>query len=161
MADRLTPEKRSWNMSRIRSKDTAPERLVRSSLHRMGYRFSLRRRDLPGRPDIVLSKYRIAIFVHGCFWHRHAGCKYAYMPKSRVGFWRRKFADNTRRDEEVAREYRRLGWRRFVIWECEAQKPAWVRRLAKVTGRSLAGERRHSISPVQRLQTSVPGRGSF
>ncbi|MBU1162905.1 MAG: DNA mismatch endonuclease Vsr, partial [Proteobacteria bacterium] len=86
--DIISKEKRSWNMSRIRGKDTKPEIIVRSMLHRMGYRFRLHRKDLPGKPDIVLPKYKTVIFVHGCFWHRHKGCKYAYTPKSRVKFWK-------------------------------------------------------------------------
>ena len=89
--DTLSPERRSWNMSRIRSRDTKPEVVVRSLLHGMGYRFRLHRRDLPGRPDIVLPKYKIAVFVNGCFWHRHEGCRYAYSPKTRTDFWRAKF----------------------------------------------------------------------
>ena len=120
MTDRLTPEHRSWNMSRIRNRDTAPEKIVRSLLHRMGYRFRLHRRDLPGSPDIVLPKYRTVIFVHGCFWHRHKGCKFAYMPKSRPEFWQNKFDTNVERDRRVKRELKKLGWRVIVIWECEA-----------------------------------------
>ena len=94
MVDNLTQEKRSWNMSRIKDKNTKPELVVRSILHRMGYRFRLHRKDLPGKPDIVLPKYKTVIFVHGCFWHRHKGCKYAYQPKSRVDFWQKKFKGN-------------------------------------------------------------------
>jgi len=86
--DNLTKEKRSWNMSRIKGKDTKPELYVRSILHSLGYRFRLHRKDLPGKPDIVLPKYQTVIFVHGCFWHRHQGCKLAYNPKSRIYFYR-------------------------------------------------------------------------
>src|SRR6266404_7469753 len=85
--DRLTAERRSWNMSRIRGRDTKPEREVRSLLHRLGFRFSLKRHDLPGRPDIVLSRYSTAIFVHGCFWHRHKNCRNSVVPKTRRAFW--------------------------------------------------------------------------
>lgn len=106
-------------MSRIRGKDTTPEVAVRSALHRLGYRFRLHRRDLPGRPDIVLPKHGTVIFVHGCFWHRHARCRYAYTPKSRVEFWQRKFQQNVERDRRVQRELRRLGWKVIVVWECE------------------------------------------
>ncbi|MDO9541304.1 MAG: hypothetical protein Q7J98_03160 [Kiritimatiellia bacterium] len=84
MTDILTPGKRSWNMSRIRDKNTKPEKIVRSALHRMGFRFSLHRKDLSGKPDIVLPKHRTVVFVHGCFWHRHKNCKYAYTPKSSI-----------------------------------------------------------------------------
>lgn len=119
MTDRLTAEERSRNMSRIRCRDTTPELRVRSTIHRMGYRFSLRRSDLPGKPDIVLPKYQTVILVHGCFWHRHAGCKYTYTPKSRIKFWQKKFEDNMRRDRQVRRKLRALGWRVIVVWECQ------------------------------------------
>ena len=119
MADRLSKEKRGWNMSRIRSKDTKPELLVRSLLHRMGYRFRLHRKDLPGCPDIVLPKYKTVIFVHGCYWHRHKGCKYAYTPKSRIEFWQKKFQGNIERDRKHQRDLKKLGWKVLIIWECE------------------------------------------
>jgi len=121
MADRITKAHRSWNMSRIRGRDTGPELVVRSILHRMGFRFRLHRKDLPGNPDIVLPKYHTVIFVHGCFWHRHPRCKFAYTPKSRVKFWKTKFESNVRRDKQVRRQLRKLGWNVIVIWECEAR----------------------------------------
>ncbi|NQU38916.1 MAG: DNA mismatch endonuclease Vsr [Lentisphaerae bacterium] len=117
--DSLSKERRSWNMSRIHGENTKPEILVRSLLHRMGYRFRLHRRDLPGKPDIVLPRYKAVVFVHGCFWHRHKGCKYAYMPKSRVNFWQKKFDENVERDARVKRELRKLGWRTITVWECQ------------------------------------------
>lgn len=117
--DRVSKTQRSWNMSRIRGHDTAPERLVRSSLHRMGLRFRLQGLRLPGKPDVVLTRHRIAIFVHGCFWHRHPGCKYTYVPKSHKEFWSSKFAANRARDRRVCRQLRVLGWRTVVIWECD------------------------------------------
>ena len=133
MADRLTRERRSWNLSRLRSRDTAPEKQVRSALHRAGYRFRLHSKLLPGRPDIVLPKYRTVVFVHGCFWHRHTGCRYAYTPKSRVAFWNAKFESNVERDRRNARELRRLGWKVVTVWECEADRPQrWLRRLPSV-----------------------------
>jgi DNA mismatch endonuclease (patch repair protein) len=119
--DSLSREKRSWNMSRIRSKDTKPEMIVRSILHRMGYRFRLHDKKLPGAPDIVLAKYRTVIFVHGCFWHRHPKCKYAYIPKSRLGFWMEKFNKNIIRDKMRIQELKELGWQIIVIWECETR----------------------------------------
>jgi DNA mismatch endonuclease (patch repair protein) len=122
MVDSLSKEKRSWNMSRIRSKDTKPEKIVRSLLHRMGYRFRLHMQDLPGKPDVVLPKYKTVIFVHGCFWHRHPKCKYAYTPKSRIEFWEKKFADNIARFKIVKKELKHLQWNVFVIWECELSK---------------------------------------
>ena len=122
--DRISKTHRSWNMSRIKSRDTGPELVVRSWLHRHGFRFRVHRRDLPGTPDIVLPKYKTVIFVHGCFWHRHRGCKYAYTPKSRKGFWERKFADNARRDQFVTSQLRGFGWIVMVVWECEIATPA-------------------------------------
>lgn len=106
-------------MSRIRGRNTSPERLVRSVLHRMGYRFRLHGRDLPGRPDIVLPKHRTVVFVHGCFWHRHPRCRFAYTPKTRVGFWTGKFEENIERDRRVRRRLRNLGWHVIVVWECQ------------------------------------------
>ncbi len=117
--DRISKQRRSWNMSRIRGKDTKPELLVRSLLHRMGYRFRLHRRDLPGCPDIVLPKHRTVILVHGCFWHRHPRCKYAYTPKSNVRHWKKRFAENVERDRRTRRKLRRLGWQVIVLWECQ------------------------------------------
>ena len=119
--DRLTKQYRSWNMSRILSANTKPEIRVRSMLHQMGYRFRLHRKDLSGKPDIVLPKYETVIFVHGCFWHRHPNCQFAYTPKSRVDFWKKKFARNLARHEEVAAELTADGWRVFVVWECETK----------------------------------------
>ncbi len=119
MADIVSREKRSQMMSGIRSKDTKPEKLVRSQLHRAGYRFRLHDKRLPGKPDIILPKYKTVIFVHGCFWHRHPGCKYAYIPKSRTDFWQKKFADNVERDINVKEKLEKLGWRVMVVWECE------------------------------------------
>lgn len=119
VTDRISKEHRSWNMSRIRSKNTKPELKVRSMLHNMGYRFRLHKKDLPGKPDIVLSKYRTVIFVHGCFWHRHADCKFAYMPKSRIDFWETKFKSNIERHAEVVTHLEKLGWKVLTIWECE------------------------------------------
>lgn len=109
-------------MSRIKGKDTKPELLVRSLLHRMGYRFRLHRKDLPGKPDIVLPKYNTVIFVHGCFWHRHKDCKYAYNPKSRASFWQNKFKENIERDNKKQAELKKIGWEVIVIWECDLRK---------------------------------------
>lgn len=119
-------------MSRIGCRDTTPERQVRSILHRMGYRFRLHSRKLPGKPDVVLPAYRTVVFVHGCFWHRHGGCKLAYSPKSRVEFWTRKFADNVRRDHTAARLLKRLGWKVMTVWECELTDAEEVARRLRV-----------------------------
>ncbi len=119
MIDILTKEKRSWNMSQIKGKDTRPEILLRSIIHRSGLRFRLHDNKLPGKPDIVLPRYKTAIFVNGCFWHRHEGCKYAYMPKSRIEFWESKFSRTVQRDAEKSRKLMEMGWHVFTAWECE------------------------------------------
>jgi len=119
--DTLSKEKRSWNMSRIKGKNTRPEIIVRSILHRLGYRFRIHRKDLPGKPDIVLPKYKAVIFVHGCFWHRHKECKFAYNPKSREKFWKNKFKENVARDKKDRLNLEKLGWKVHVIWECEVE----------------------------------------
>jgi DNA mismatch endonuclease (patch repair protein) len=121
MADKLTPEHRSWNMSRILSKNTTPEKVVRSILHRMGYRFSLHRKDLPGCPDIVMPKYRTVIFVHGCFWHLHAGCSQGRIPATRRDFWENKLSGNAKRDKQHQRVLRQLGWRVITVWACDVE----------------------------------------
>lgn len=126
--DRLTPERRSWNMSRIRASDTGPERSVRSLLHRLGFRFSLRRRQLPGRPDIVLPKWAAVVFVHGCFWHRHQGCRNAVVPKTRPEFWVDKLEGNVARDHRATAALRQMGWRVLVVWECELKDLAKLER---------------------------------
>jgi DNA mismatch endonuclease (patch repair protein) len=117
--DRLTAERRSWNMSRVKGRNTAPELKVRSLLHRLGFRFSLRRRDLPGRPDIVLPKYGAAIFVHGCFWHRHENCRKSTLPKTRREFWLAKLSGNVERDRRNVIALSQLGWKVLTVWECE------------------------------------------
>ncbi len=132
MADRITKERRSWNMSRIRSKDTTPEMRVRSFLHRKGYRFRLHDKKLPGSPDIVLKKYRTAIFVHGCYWHRHTGCKNAYSPKSRVEFWEEKFRQNVERDQTKERLLYDAGWNVLTVWECETKSPEQIEHALRV-----------------------------
>lgn len=110
-------------MSRIKARDTSPERIVRSLLHRMGYRFRVHVSNMVGRPDIVLPKWRRVIFVHGCFWHRHKRCKFAYTPKTRGEFWSEKFTENVRRDAVCIRRLRREGWRVTVVWECQTERP--------------------------------------
>ncbi len=121
MADIVDAKRRSRIMSRIRGRDTTPELVVRRMAHRLGFRFRLHRKDLPGRPDIVFPRFRAAVFVHGCFWHRHNGCRFAYTPKSRVAFWNEKFKKNIAHDRRSEEALRNLGWRVLVIWECETQ----------------------------------------
>lgn len=122
MSDKLTPEKRSWNMSRIKGKDTKIEVEVRKYLFSKGYRFRKNDKRYPGKPDIVLPKYHVAIFVHGCFWHRHEGCKDATTPKTRTEFWLEKFDKNVKNDHIKQEKLRELGWKVIVIWECELKR---------------------------------------
>ena len=121
MTDIISKEQRSRNMSRIRGRDTGPELVVRRTAHKMGFRFRLYRKDLPGTPDLVFPKHRLAVFVHGCYWHRHSGCRFAYSPKSRVEFWTKKFKQNVARDSRNQTALQDLGWRVLVIWECETR----------------------------------------
>lgn len=120
--DIVSPEVRSGMMSGIRGKDTAPELKVRSFLHANGFRFRLHRKDLPGKPDIVLPKYKACVFVHGCFWHRHKGCKLASEPKSREEFWNKKFSENVARDLRNIKALKKAGWRVAILWECGLRK---------------------------------------
>lgn len=122
MADKLSKEKRSWNMSRIRSTDTKPEILLRSALHSMGFRFRLHQRGLPGRPDIILPKYRTVIFVHGCFWHQHPGCIEAVRPKTNQKYWETKLDGNVERDRKNQQALREQGWNVAQVWECQIKK---------------------------------------
>jgi DNA mismatch endonuclease (patch repair protein) len=127
MVDRLSPEKRSALMGRIKGKNTKPELLVRRMLFAMGYRYRLHDRSLPGSPDLVFSKRRAAVFIHGCFWHDHAGCRLAYKPKSNAGFWAAKIQRNAERDVESLEKLAANGWRTLVVWECELTSPEAVK----------------------------------
>lgn len=122
MPDVFTPEERSELMARVRGKDTQPERIVRSMVHRMGYRFKLHDGRLPGRPDMVLPRHRKVIFVHGCFWHGHEGCSRSKPPSSNVDFWKKKLGANKERDIRILEELEMDGWKTLVIWECETRK---------------------------------------
>jgi DNA mismatch endonuclease (patch repair protein) len=121
MADPLSKAERSERMSRVRSRDTKPEMVVRRLLHRMGFRYRLHDRRLPGAPDLVFGPRRKAIFIHGCFWHRHSdpSCKLARLPKSRLDFWRPKLDANRARDIRIQSELDQMGWQYLVVWECE------------------------------------------
>ena len=123
--DIYSKEKRSWNMSRIRAKDTMPERVVRSFLHRNGFRFRLHVKNLPGMPDIVLPRYKTVIFVHGCFWHRHKSCPKTTTPSTNQDFWEEKFQQNVERDRREQTELKKQGWRVIVIWECEVENKTY------------------------------------
>jgi DNA mismatch endonuclease (patch repair protein) len=119
--DHLRPAARSANMAKVKGKNTGPELLVRKALHAMGYRFRLHRRDLPGRPDIVLPRLRTVVFVHGCYWHRHADCNRASMPATRRDFWQAKFDRTVERDYTQGKRLAEAGWNVLVVWECETR----------------------------------------
>ena len=121
--DKLDAQRRSENMRQIRSKNTKPEKLLRSLLHKAGYRFRIHRKDLPGKPDIVFPSRRKVIFVHGCFWHQHSGCREGRLPGTRQDYWRPKLERNIERDFEAIERLRELGWQVLTVWECELQVP--------------------------------------
>jgi DNA mismatch endonuclease (patch repair protein) len=127
MTDETTPDASSRRMGAIRKQHTEPELQVRRRLHSLGFRFRLHRRELPGTPDIVLPRHRAVIFVHGCFWHRHEGCRLATMPKSNEAFWQAKFDANLARDLRNQRDLSELGWSSHVIWECETRDSGLLR----------------------------------
>ena len=122
VADHVTSKKRSAIMAQVRTKNTGPELVARKMLHRLGYRYRLHRRDLPGSPDIVFPRPRLAIFVNGCFWHGHA-CRYGRLPKSKLRYWRPKIEANRTRDILKHRQLRKLGWDFVVVWQCELRNP--------------------------------------
>ena len=160
MTDIVDRRRRSEMMAGIRGRDSAPERAVRRIAHRMGLRFRLYRKDLPGRPDLVFPKHRLAVFVHGCFWHRHEGCRYASTPKSRIAFWTEKFAANVARDARQEAALRALGWRAVVIWGCETRHEAAVeRRLAGLIRSGSTAERESTLSVaiMEQQQAPTPG----
>jgi DNA mismatch endonuclease, patch repair protein len=134
---------RSENMRRIRSKGMRPELAVRSLAHKMGYRFRLHRKDLPGKPDLVFVSRRKVIFVHGCFWHSHHGCKAAHMPKSNLTYWKPKLERNQARDAKNTEALSTAGWETLVIWECELKYAAAVRKALK----RFLGRSRHIVIP--------------
>lgn len=139
MADRLSPEARSANMSKVGNKNTAPELLVRRLLHRAGYRFRLHRRDLPGSPDIVLPRWRTVVFVHGCFWHGHAGCRRSKLPSTRTEFWQAKVERNQERDAHAEHALTKLGYHVVTLWECELKdERLTLHRVDGATGRGRA-----------------------
>ena len=123
MTDVFSKEKRSWLMSRVKGRDTKLEILVRSLVHRMGYRFRVHRRDLPGNPDIVFPRHGKVIFVHGCFWHGHQGCLRSKRPTTNKSFWNKKLDGNIERDKRFRRALQRMGWKVFVVWQCETREP--------------------------------------
>lgn len=129
MADHISPEHRSWNMSRIKGKDTKIEVKVRSWLFARGFRFRKNDKRYPGKPDVVLPKYKTVIFINGCFWHRHEGCKYATMPKTRVDYWNAKFERNIMKDKWNVNQLEKMGWKVIILWECELKKDDFDERM--------------------------------
>lgn len=154
MTDIVSPEKRSRMMSSIKGKDSLPEKLVRRTLFKMGFRYRLHRRDLPGTPDIAMPGRKIAIFVHGCFWHAHRGCRFAKTPSTRIEFWTSKLRANVDRDQRAVERLDEMGWRVLNVWECATRRPGaadalaeslqrWIdggSRFGEISGQSLAGE---------------------
>lgn len=140
MADIVKKQTRSRMMAGIRGKDTQPELAIRRALHARGFRFRLHAKALPGRPDLVLSKHRAAIFVHGCFWHRHEECRFATTPTTRADFWQTKFEANIIRDTKAMIELRQDGWRLATIWECSLRKPVQVEAVAEIVTAWLRSE---------------------
>lgn len=159
MAEKIAPAVRSRMMASIRSKNTAPERIVRRLLHAMGYRFRLHRNALPGKPDIVLPRHTLAILVHGCFWHRHPGCRYCTSPKSNIPFWQEKFAANVRRDKLALVGLRNAGWRTLVVWECCVKAEAKdAHRLPRLLQQAIESKGMHTELP--RIAPSRPKKRS-
>lgn len=138
MADIVDRATRSRMMSGIRGRNTKPELIVRRYLHQQGLRFRLHDRRLPGRPDLVLRKHNTVVFVHGCFWHQHKGCRFAYMPSSNRAFWKTKLRGNARRDKRIGRELRSMGWRVFEVWECNARVESRLRKLVNAIKKEIA-----------------------
>ena len=139
--DHLSKEKRSWNMSRIRSTETKPEERVRKYLFSKGFRYRKNDKRLPGKPDIVLPKYRAVIFINGCFWHCHKGCGRANIPKSNLEYWKIKLENNVRRDHEEYQKLTDLGWNVLVVWECELNKKVFPAAMEKLINNILLTER--------------------
>lgn len=132
--DKLSVERRSANMRQIKSKDTSPELLLRRMLHRLGYRFRIHRKDLPGKPDIVFPSRRKVIFVHGCFWHQHPGCREGRVPGSRREYWEPKLARNQQRDSAAQTALKEQGWDYLLVWECELKDAATVKNATHFLG---------------------------
>lgn len=148
MVEKIAPAIRSRMMASIRGKDTAPERAIRRMLHTMGFRFRIHRRDLPGNPDIVLPRHRLAILVHGCFWHRHPDCRFTTSPKTNTSFWQAKFKNNVRRDTDVLGQLDEAGWRTLVVWECSVKADTVGRpRLPRLLQLAIASRKRHIQIP--------------
>jgi len=144
-------------MAAIHGKDTAPELAVRRILHAMGLRFRLHRKDLPGRPDIVLPRHRTVVFVHGCFWHRHEGCRYTTTPKTRLEFWQAKFDANVARDHRNRIALEEMGWRGLVVWECELRDAEALRDRLKAAFAPTGGRPRSGTAGPRRQSRAAAG----
>ena len=152
--DIVDPERRSRMMARLGPRNTRPELRVRRVAHQLGLRFRLHKKELPGCPDLVLNRFRTVIFVHGCFWHRHGGCRKCYTPKTRVAFWTSKFEGNVARDARDVALLRASGWRVITIWECETEDPRTILRRLNVVLRV----KRRAEGDEQRGQTRKPAK---
>lgn len=156
MVDTLTSAQRSERMSRIRSRNTKPEVALRSALHRRGIRFRLHGHRLAGKPDVVLPRHRTVLFVHGCFWHRHAGCKVATTPKSNTEFWVAKFDRNVARDAKVVQQLQANGWRVIVAWECDLGSEAKIATTADHIASVIRAEKGDGLAAVDDTPTQRP-----
>jgi len=151
------PLSRSENMSRIRCKDTKPEFIIRRGLHAAGFRFRLHRRDLPGTPDLVLKRFNVAMFVHGCFWHAHSGCRNFKIPGTRTDFWKQKLLGNKARDETNIVNLLGMGWRVFVVWECATRKKNAAELIQKITLWLQSPEKFGELSAqAEEIKTIIP-----
>ena len=159
MTDIVDSRRRSEMMAGIKGRDTKPELVVRRIAHMLGLRFRLHRKGLPGRPDLVFPRRRLAVFIHGCFWHRHVGCRYAYTPKSPIGFWTRKFAENVARDRRNEEALRELGWRTLVIWECTTRNEEVVRQYLqeRIEQCEISARNQHQRLLEQHVQAETEG----
>ena len=156
MADVVSPAKRSQMMSAIKGKNSLPEMVVRKALFAMGHRFRVHRRDLPGTPDIAMPGRKIAIFVHGCFWHAHQGCKYAKTPSTRTEFWTTKLQGNVERDRRTADKLAEMGWRVLNVWECSTRNPEAVAGLSEALQRWIDSDARIGEISAQNLAATRP-----
>ena len=156
MVDIVSPAKRSQMMSAIKGKNSLPEMVVRKALFAMGHRFRVHRRDLPGTPDIAMPGRKIAIFVHGCFWHAHQGCKYAKTPSTRTEFWTTKLQGNVERDRRTADKLAEMGWRVLNVWECSTRNPEAVAGLSEALQRWIDSDARIGEISAQNLAATRP-----
>ena len=156
MPDNHTPDQRHRNMAAVHSASTKPELLLRKSLWRLGFRYRVNDKRLPGKPDIVLPKYRTAIFVHGCFWHGHKDCKNYTVPKTNTGFWTAKIARNQQRDQDTWRQLEAKGWAVLIVWECELKRVVLNETIARVEAEILRnGERLQQIQEDRRKEREI------